>query len=114
MKKKQTKNNSNFNREEVNRWFGDNLFCWWCNKNGWNAGHHICGRHGKYKNSLLNYAPVHNQECHLDIHPKLRKTDSVKKLLQKTVSYLLDSGYEFNENDKMFLYENRDFYVVKR
>jgi hypothetical protein len=96
-----------FDKEEVARWFIDNYECWWCGKNGWDAGHHILG--GKY-GSLLNFAPLHNYQCHVDIHPILKKEENKKMLLQKTVSYLLAKGYEFNEVDKVFLVKNQEYY----
>jgi len=99
-----------FNQEEVSRWFGDCYECWWCGENGWDAGHHI-NNHNKYNDSLLNYAPLHNHKCHIDIHPKLKRRENVEKLLQKTMSYLLSEGYEFNDTDRMFVSENREYYI---
>lgn len=111
---------NDFDPEEVQRWFVDNVFhCWWCEVSGkpkeewnrWDALHHICGRSGKYNNSLLNCAPMNNANCHINIHAILRRRENRDKLLQKTVSYLLEKGYEFNDTDKMFLYQNREGYI---
>jgi hypothetical protein len=97
-----------FDQEESLRWFGDNLYCWWCEQNGWNSRHHI--RSGKYNNSLCNLAPLHNHECHIQIHNILKKKENVKMLLQKTITYLLSKGYILTENDKLFIAENSEFY----
>jgi len=107
MLKKITKRVS-FDNDEAFRWFGDNLFCWWCGKNQWSDKHHITG--GEFNNSLLNLAPLHHDECHLKIHSILKRKENKKMLLQKTMTYLLDVGYKFNDLDRQFLFKNSEFY----
>lgn len=110
---------NNFDSILVEKYFGDNYVCWWCeisktDKKKWNRSdclHHILGRRGEYNNSILNAAPVNNFLCHINIHPILKKRENIEKLLQKTVQYLLENGYKFNDTDKMFLAENREYYI---
>lgn len=102
--------NSNFDKEEISRWFGEDYTCWWCGEYHANTLHHILGRSGKYKFSLLNAAPLDNENCHLKIHSSLNKKENKKMLLQKTLTYLLSQGYKLNDTDKEFLYENKEFY----
>lgn len=101
---------NNFDPEELRRWFGDNYRCWWCGRNHYDANHHILGRSGKHKSSLLNCAPMNNFECHVNVHPILNKLENKRFLLQTTLSYLLSKGYVMNETDKMFLYSNAELY----
>jgi hypothetical protein len=54
---------------------------------------------------------MNNFNCHLDIGPVLAKRVNIEKLLQKTVTYLLEQGFEFSDDDKMFLAKNREYYV---
>lgn len=101
---------NNFNPTEIKKWFVFNKACWWCGKPHWDAFHHIDGRVGKYKNSILNAAPVNNHECHINIHGKLRRKENKKKLLHMTITYLLNQGYEFNETDTQFILKHRNYY----
>ena len=102
-----------FDRDELQKWFGE-VNCFWCRK--WHADcfHHIMGRgrSDNHNDSILNACPINNFDCHINIHSILKKEENQKMLLQKTLQHLLDNGYKFNDNDKMFLYENRDFYLI--
>lgn len=104
---------NSFNREELNRWFGDNYECWYCGKNHWNCFHHAVGRgngDSKCESSILNAIPLNNFNCHLRIHGELRLDENVKIMLQKTMRYLLSRGYEFNEADKEFIMKYKTYY----
>jgi len=103
----------------IERYFSENYVCWWCeisepDKKKWNRPdclHHVLGRGAKYNNSILNAAPVNNFNCHINCHPKLKKKENITKLLQKTVAYLLENGYVFNDDDRMFVSKNRKYYL---
>jgi hypothetical protein len=103
----QSKIRQEFDQVELQRWFGYCYQCWICGLNSWNTFHHICGDHS---NSLLNAAPLHNWTCHIDIHPKLKKTENIQMLLEKTLSFLLSNGYVLNDNDKQFIKDHKQIY----
>ncbi len=92
----------------LNKYFMYNFSCWVCEKNTWNCFHHILGRSS---NSILNAAPLCNDSCHINIHGILKKRENVVVLLGKTIKYLLENGYELNENDKVFIEKNKDYYI---
>ncbi|MCR4307138.1 MAG: hypothetical protein NUV80_01100 [Candidatus Berkelbacteria bacterium] len=100
---------NDFNKEEVQRWFGGMFTCWWCGKNHADAIHHVLGRE---TNNLLSAAPVGNWECHLYIHSILKRPENKAKLLQKTMRYLLAQGYELNEKDGEFIMKYKEFYLT--
>ena len=88
------------------RYIFDIWKCWWCGKNKADSLHHIVGRGekgSKVESSILNAAPLCNQTCHLPNHGLLRTDDEIKKLLDKTYSFLIESGYELTELDSQFL-----------
>ena len=110
---KNTGLSNGFNKEELNRWFGDNYECWVCGMNHWNCFHHAVGRGAggsKCERSILNAVPLNNFNCHLNIHGKLRKDEHVIIFLQKTMRYLLSKGYVFNEIDKQFIEKYEKYY----
>jgi len=99
---------NDFDRGHLQNWYLYNYKCWWCGRNSWNCFHHVLGR---VSNSILNSAPLCNETCHLNIHGKIRKTENVRILLDKTLKYLLSQGYVFNDNDKKFIEKNQKYYV---
>lgn len=95
-----------FNEDVLRKWFFYNTRCWVCGKNTWDSFHHVING----SDSILNAAPVCNETCHLAIHGILRKKEKVIVLLRKTLEYLLDQGYVFNKNDKIFIEKHRSYY----
>ena len=92
--------------KDTYRLFTFNYECWWCGKNHWNCLHHILGRSS---NSPLNAAPLNNFNCHLG-NGELSHFKSIKKLLHKTLHYLLQEGYQLTEKDKEFMRINKKYY----
>jgi len=104
---------NSFDGIELIRWFGDNYECWLCGRNHNNCFHHIVGRSNgdsKCESSILNAAPLNNFQCHLRIHGELRIEENMKKLLQKTIRYLLKREYEFFKIDEEFILKYKKFY----
>ncbi len=97
---------NNFDRDKIRKWFCFNEKCFYCDKYGWDAVHHIQKRNS---NSLLNACPIHNEKCHL-YNGKLHHKSVEKKLLKKTLLYLLKQNYKFDENDKRFIEMNLEIY----
>lgn len=64
----------------------------------------------KAESSILNAAPVNNFICHLQIHGKLMLKENQKRLLQKTMRWLLKQGYKFNEVDILFIEKYKEYY----
>lgn len=88
-----------------------NLFIWKydcdvCGKNGWNALHHVLGRES---NSPLNASTVHNQVCHIG-NGSLSTFDVRKKLLKKTLKFLIDNNYNLTAEDVEFINKNMKYY----
>ena len=112
------KDSNDFNKEDLERWFGDCYRCFWCeiskeDKRKWNCGnvsHHILGRRGEFKSSLLNCGLVNNELCHLPHHPLLMKRENKIKLLKKTLEYLMNKGYVLTKLDEDFIEKNINFY----
>lgn len=94
--------------------FVDCYQCWICGQNSTDALHHIMGR-GNSKDtsedSILNAAPVHNYQCHINIHGKLMTKEYQSKLLKKTFNYLKHIGYQLTEKDKAFRHKYEKMYV---
>jgi len=101
---------NSFDESLLKKYFLYNYECWVCGKNHNNVFHHICGREEEGNSSILNAAPVANEECHLWIHPVLCMNENKKLLLKKTMKYLLEQGYSFNEVDKKFIEKHSRFY----
>ncbi len=97
-----------FERDLLNKWFCYNYECWWCGKNHWDCFHHIVKGD---ENSILNSAPLNNENCHLPIHKRLRSKENIKKLLRKTLEYLLSHGYRLKKEDKDFISRYRKYYI---
>lgn len=107
---------NDFDKVELERWFGYNYECWNCGMNHWNCFHHIMGRNegrGKAESSILNAAPLNNFQCHLQIHGHLMKKENQARLLQKTMRYLLKQGYEFNDTDILFIQKYKHLYDME-
>ena len=102
-----TNKQNDFDREKLKRWFFYNKKCFWCGKEHADIFHHIDGR---WSNSILNASPLNNFECHINIHPILRKKENKFILLRKTLEYLMKDNYDFDENDKQFINKNHSFY----
>jgi hypothetical protein len=117
-------NNSDFDKEELARWYADARTCFWCEIADWedlrkikatnfnygDSWHHIVGRRGEFASSLLNSFFINNDICHLPNHPLLRKRSNKIKLLKKTLEWLLYKGYRFTEKDIGFIMANGDLY----
>jgi hypothetical protein len=101
---------NNFNRDHLKAYFLYNYECWICGQNQQDAFHHITGRKYDCSTSILNAAPVHNQQCHLDKSGWLHKSDVELMLLKKTLNYLLRQGYIFNKKDKEFMEKYSKYY----
>lgn len=84
--------------------------CWWCGANHADCGHHIFGRgYGDGpESSPLNYAPLNNQKCHIAIHGRISTDAGRKRLLEKTISYLVSLGYKLDDRDNAFLEKYKD------
>src|SRR5690606_38406854 len=107
---------NDFDVTELNRWFGYNYCCWFCDRNHWNCFHHIMGRNegrGDAESSILNAAPLNNFECHLRVHGQLMKKNMQSKLLQRTMRHLLKQGYEFTEKDQRFIMKYKHLYEIE-
>lgn len=76
--------------------------------------HHITGRAGKHKDSIFNSARLLNHEENIAMHGKLHTKEVTEQLLQKVARHVFKvikaGGYEMQERDKLFLYEQREFY----
>ena len=98
---------NNFDKEELNRWFGDNWECWFCQKNTNDCIHHIIPiSDSGCSNSMLNVCPICNHKCHLPNHGKLVTEEWKIKFLTKTLIYLKNQGYKFNSKDMSFIRKN--------
>ncbi|MFA5397976.1 MAG: hypothetical protein WC346_18335 [Methanogenium sp.] len=92
--------------QETRDLFFWNKKCWWCGQNHWNCLHHILGR---VSNSPLNAAPIANFGCHIG-NGKLSQFEVRKKMLKKTLEYLLENGYVLTEKDKEFKKKYEKYY----
>lgn len=92
--------------ENTRQLFEDNHKCWWCGKNNARTLHHIVGRGGKsgeVEDSPLNAAPIHNHNCHINIHPVLMTDEVQKRFALKTYDYITTNGYQLTEKDADFI-----------
>lgn len=85
-------------KEEDRYLFLYKLECDICGQNNWDALHHILGR---VSSSILNASTVHNFKCHVG-NGKLSQFEAKKKLLKKTLDFLIESGYVLTKKDKKF------------
>lgn len=99
-----------FDRDELARYFIDCHTCWVCGMNSWSAFHHICGRARRFNASILNAAPVHNEQCHLKIHGRLKLRKNMVMLLEKTLRHLQNVGYILTPLDREFMEDYHDLY----
>lgn len=81
--------------------------CWVCGKNNWSAGHHILGGNFLEADSALNFAPVHNDTCHLG---KSFSEKDKSMMLKKTREYLRRIDYKLTDKDKRFIKINKKYY----
>lgn len=74
--------------------------CWECGRNGNTSGgmelHHIYGR---ISSSALNAAPL-CRECHAGV---LHLQDEHRRLMRKTMQFLLANQYKLSPTDELFL-----------
>lgn len=80
--------------------------CDWCGHNQWTDFHHILGRCSA---SILNVATLHNDRCHIG-NGKLSQFEVRKKLLKKTLEYLLETEYVLTKEDKIFKKKYAKYY----
>ena len=92
--------------ERTRELFIFNNECWWCGQSHANCLHHILSR---VSISPLNAAPIGNFECHIG-NGKLSLFESKKKLLAKTLNFLLESDYRLTEEDKLFKAKYSKYY----
>jgi hypothetical protein len=103
---------NNFSPETKMLW-GDNWFCWECQRNNVSDFHHIVKRgtkHDDCESSPLNVAHL-CRKCHEagDIHSPEKQC----KYLNKTVNYLINIGYSLTEKDNRFLNKYKNAYEVE-
>ena len=92
--------------QETRKLFIWNYICWWCGQNHIDCLHHILNR---VSDSPLNAAPLSNFECHIG-NGKLSTFEAKKKLLKKTLYFLLESDYKLTEEDKAFMGKYNKYY----
>ena len=92
--------------EETRELFTWNQECWICNQNHWDCLHHILNR---VSNSPLNAAPINNFDCHVG-NGKLSQFEIRRKLLKRTLNYLLENDYELTKKDKDFMKKYNKYY----
>ena len=92
--------------EKTRELFFWNQKCWWCKQTHADCGHHILGR---VSNSPLNYCPINNFICHIG-NGKLSQFDVRKKLLKKTLEYLISTDYTLTKKDKEFKNKYKKYY----
>ena len=105
--------NHNSFSENVRFIFQEYWSCFYCGKNTADCLHHIVGRgtaDSKIESSILNAAPVCNQSCHLPNHGLLKTEEQIKKLLDKTYSFLVSINYKFTELDADFIERYANYY----
>ena len=95
--------------EETRELFFWNHTCWNCGMNDADCLHHIMGR---ISNSPLNAAPLNNFNCHIG-NGELSQFFTRKKLLQRTLKFLKESGYTLTKKDKTFMNKCKQFYEQK-
>ena len=99
--------------QEIRLFFSDVWKCWFCGKNTCDSLHHIVGRGAGdsiCETSILNAAPICNQNCHLINHGKMRTKEGSKELLNKTLEFVLSNGYVLKQIDYDFLEKYKDWY----
>lgn len=99
-------NSKNNFTEETKKLFIWNTKCFFCSKEHANCFHHTLGR---VSNSPLNLCPINNFDCHIG-NGKLSHTATIKKLLHRTLEYLLRSDYQLTEEDREFMKEHEEYY----
>ncbi len=92
--------------EKTRELFIWNYVCWWCGQPHANCFNHILNR---ISDSPLNVAPISNFECHIG-NGKLSLFDTKKKLLKKTLDFLLESDYKLTKKDKQFKEKHNKYY----
>src|SRR3990167_9070733 len=97
------------------RWIFDDCWeCWWCRRNSCDCLHHIVGRgsgDSMCESSLFNAAPLCNQRCHLPNHGILCTDENIRKLLDKTYSFLMKRNYSISDLDVQFLEKYSKYYI---
>lgn len=96
---------NNFTEESRELFFWNHV-CWYCNRQHANCLHHILGR---VSNSPLNAIPLNNFECHIG-NGKLSLFDNQKKMLKKTLEFLLENDYKLTLKDKEFQKKYKKYY----
>ena len=100
-------------RAEWIYWYACNI----CGMNQYDALHHIiCPSvrfyiKGKHNTSILNSCPIHNQKCHIGNEAHLYNDDTVKQLLQKTLTALLQMDYKLKPIDREYMTIYKDLYT---
>ena len=93
-------------KEKDRELFFWNRECWVCGKFHTDCLHHIMGR---ASDSPLNAAPLNNFDCHIG-NGKLSLFEVKKRLLKKTLDYLLENDYVLTKKDKEFKSKYKKYY----
>lgn len=99
--------------EETRLLFSEAWECWYCGANTAGSLHHIVGRgskNGDVESSPLNACLVCNNKCHLPNHNFLKTDGMMRKMLNKTMEYLLSADYHFTAKDIEFTEKYSDLY----
>lgn len=105
--------NRNKFKEEDRFIFSEKWKCWWCGKNRADCLHHIVGRGEKgstVESSILNAAPLCNNYCHLPNHGLLKTEKNIKRMLNYTYNFLMESGYQLKDIDAEFISKYYKYY----
>ena len=89
--------------DETKELFMFNYKCWKCGKNSWNCGHHIAYKEVySFSNSPFNYAPLHNEPCHIGGGHQFTDEETIN-YLKKTYNFLRATSYSMTEKDSEFI-----------
>ena len=104
--------NNNFDRDKLRKWFGEHPHCSVCKMSKADAFHHITGRSYPECKSILNAAPVHNQQCHLYKSGWLHLPKNEVVLLTITYRKLMRLGYKLVKIDRQFMDRYKHHYAL--
>lgn len=79
--------------------------CAYCGMAGADCFDHVEPRAGKYTDSIVNAAPVHNQKCNIDKHGAMHSPMMKEALIKRNLLRLFREQYTFIEVDTKYLEE---------